>query len=71
MSAQGQVEDPLPTKHNMIMEKAIFRSVYCRSGNSRDVLLFANFGRWTNSQILESRDSIIIIGLPIFEIDNS
>ena len=30
-------------------------SVYCRSGNNREVLIFANFARWTNSRIQESR----------------
>ena len=29
---------------------------YCRSGNIREVLIFANFARRTNSRIQESRE---------------
>ena len=30
---------------------------YCRSGNVREVLIFANFARTTNPQIEESREN--------------
>ena len=30
--------------------------LYCRSGNTREVLIFANFARRTNSRIQESRE---------------
>ena len=30
---------------------------YCRSGNIREVLVFANFARMTNSRIQESREN--------------
>ena len=32
-------------------------SEYCRSGDIRDVLIFANFARRTNSRIPESREN--------------
>ena len=44
---------------------------YCISGNIREVLFFANFARRTNLRIGESREIVIIIALPIIEIDNS
>ena len=31
--------------------------VYCRSGNIREVLIFANFARVKNSRIQESREN--------------
>ena len=38
-------------------------SQYCRSGNIREVLIFANFARRTNSQIQESRKNSYKIAL--------
>ena len=32
-------------------------SIYCRSGNIREVLIFANFARKTSSRIQESREN--------------
>ena len=43
---------------------------YCRSGDIREVLIFANYERRTNSRILESHEIIIIIALPMIKIEN-
>ena len=38
--------------------RAIHFFKYCRSGNIREVLIFANFEKKTNSQIKKSRENL-------------
>ena len=41
----------------MYYRKKLFNKRYCRSGNIREIIIFTNLARRTNSRIQESREN--------------
>ena len=56
---------------NIYISAVKVRRLYSKSGNIRELLVFANLARRKNSRIWKLSRKLLLLVLPIIEIDNS